>query len=83
MAVHPPLFAQQVARSTVSRGAARRAPGARRARGMGKGARTRQYTGGSCDAVRAQRAAAYEAAGLKRDFAMSSLWDNRVQQACK
>ncbi len=79
LAVHP----QAVARRTTSRGGARRASEGRRARGAGKASHVRQEAGGSCEAVRARRAAAYEAAGLKRDFAMSSLWDNRVQQACK
>lgn len=38
---------------------------------------------GSCESMRTQRAAAYEAAGLKRDFALSSYWDNKVHQACR
>ncbi|KRG43257.1 hypothetical protein ARC20_00685 [Stenotrophomonas panacihumi] len=83
VAVHPPPMAMAVAGRSVPRGAARRASGARRVRGAGKAPRARQWKGGSCESVRAQRAAAYEAVGLKRDFAMSSLWDNRVQQACK
>ncbi|MGV8958909.1 MAG: DUF4124 domain-containing protein [Stenotrophomonas sp.] len=36
-----------------------------------------------CEATKAQRAAAYERAGMKRSFQLSSNWDNRVQQACK
>lgn len=44
----------------------------------------RRATGdGSCDSMRTQRAAAYEEAGLKRDFALSSYWDNKVHQACR
>lgn len=35
-----------------------------------------------CKQARAQRALAYERAGLKRSFQLSSRWDNRVQQAC-
>jgi len=33
--------------------------------------------------MRARRAAAYAAAGLKRDFALSSYWDNKVHDACR
>lgn len=36
-----------------------------------------------CDQAKAQRAAAYEQAGLKRSFQLSSQWDNRVQRACR
>lgn len=36
-----------------------------------------------CDQVKAQRAAAYERAGMKRSFRFSSQWDGRVQQACR
>lgn len=35
-----------------------------------------------CEQARAQRGLAYERAGLKRSFRLSSHWDNRVQQAC-
>lgn len=35
-----------------------------------------------CEKARRGRAAAYEKAGLKRGFALSSHWDNRVHQAC-
>lgn len=37
----------------------------------------------SCETMRARRAAAYAAAGLKRDFALSSYWDNKVHDACR
>jgi len=37
----------------------------------------------ACERVRLARDKAYAKAGLKRDFAMSSVWDNRVQQACR
>ena len=36
-----------------------------------------------CERTRVARDKAYAKAGLKRDFAMSSGWDNRVQQACR
>lgn len=37
----------------------------------------------ACEKVRQGRDRAYAKAGLRRDFAMSSLWDNRVHQACR
>lgn len=37
----------------------------------------------ACESARRGRAAAYEVAGVKRDFAMSSYWDNVVHNACK
>ena len=37
----------------------------------------------ACESARRGRAAAYEVAGVKRDFAMSSYWDNLVHNACK
>ncbi|CEE37008.1 DUF4124 domain-containing protein [Xanthomonas citri pv. citri] len=37
----------------------------------------------ACESAKAQRKAAYDAAGLHRSFAMSSHWDNIVQAACK
>lgn len=53
----------------------------RRAGGMAK------HAGASvqnpCEQAKAQRAAAYEQAGLKRSFQLSSQWDNRVQRACR
>ncbi|MCE4517780.1 DUF4124 domain-containing protein [Xanthomonas hortorum] len=36
-----------------------------------------------CEAAKAQRHAVYEAAGVHRSFALSSYWDNVVQDACK
>ncbi|KRG67745.1 hypothetical protein ABB27_09005 [Stenotrophomonas terrae] len=36
-----------------------------------------------CERARKGRDKAYAKAGLKRDFAMSSVWDNKVQQACR
>lgn len=36
----------------------------------------------ACARARAGRERAYSKAGLKRDFAMSSFWDNKVHQAC-
>ncbi|WP_305805200.1 DUF4124 domain-containing protein [Stenotrophomonas sp. YIM B06876] len=47
------------------------------------GRTTRTVAPTQCEATRAQRAAAYEKAGMKRSFQLSSYWDNRVQQACK
>lgn len=37
----------------------------------------------ACQKARQGRDRAYAKAGLRRDFALSSLWDNKVQQACK
>jgi hypothetical protein len=37
----------------------------------------------ACQQAKASRAAAYEVAGVHRDFALSSYWDNVVQNACK
>lgn len=39
--------------------------------------------GSACQTAKASRAAAYEAAGVHRDFALSSYWDNVVHNACK
>ncbi|MEA9838964.1 DUF4124 domain-containing protein [Xanthomonas campestris] len=39
--------------------------------------------GSTCQSARASRSAAYEAAGVHRDFALSSYWDNVVHNACK
>ncbi|WP_449467062.1 hypothetical protein [Stenotrophomonas humi] len=36
----------------------------------------------ACEQARKGRADAYAKAGLKRDFALSSHWDNRVHDAC-
>jgi len=49
-------------------------------RGGGKGD---PASSASCESMRAQRAAAYEKVGLKRGFALSSHWDNKVHQACR
>lgn len=86
VAVHPPPVAEVGARVVASRFAPRkRSAGRRRVRGPRRAKPPRAHFDrhASCESVRAQRAAAYEAVGLRRDFAMSSLWDNRVQQACK
>lgn len=57
-----------------------------RSRGARSGAaRSQSNTSGRTDAcaqARQGRERAYAKAGLKRDFAMSSLWDNKVHQAC-
>ena len=37
----------------------------------------------ACARARQGREAAYRKAGLKRDFALSSTWDNRVHEACR
>lgn len=37
----------------------------------------------ACEQARRGRSAAYEKAGLKRDFKLSSHWDNRVHSACR
>lgn len=52
-----------------------------------KSSSTRQRNKGgmtidACTQARAGRDRAYAKAGLKRDFAMSSYWDNKVHQAC-
>jgi hypothetical protein len=52
------------------------APGAAIGRSRGGG-------DAACESMRRKRAAAYEKAGLKRNFALSSHWDNKVQQACQ
>ncbi|MGB3393575.1 MAG: hypothetical protein WA956_05000 [Stenotrophomonas sp.] len=36
----------------------------------------------ACEKAKAGREAAYRKAGLKRDFKLSSHWDNRVHDAC-
>lgn len=79
VAVHPPPIAGAVVVASRPPSKGRRSRGSRKARAPRDG----YQAGASCEVVRAQRAAAYEAAGLKRDFALSSRWDNRVQQACK
>ncbi|WP_234352525.1 DUF4124 domain-containing protein [Xanthomonas citri] len=37
----------------------------------------------ACESAKRGRAAVYEAAGVHRDFALSSQWDNAVADACK
>lgn len=37
---------------------------------------------GACELARRGRSQAYAKAGLKRDFALSSHWDNQVHAAC-
>ncbi len=37
----------------------------------------------ACENARRGRDRAYANAGLKRDFALSSFWDNKVHQACR
>lgn len=37
----------------------------------------------ACEVARQGRDRAYAKAGLKRDFKMSSIWDNKVHQACR
>lgn len=53
-------------------------PGARR--GRPRGASGPKIT--ACENARQGRDRAYAKAGLKRSFAMSSFWDNKVHQAC-
>ncbi|WDN29486.1 DUF4124 domain-containing protein [Xanthomonas oryzae] len=40
-------------------------------------------SGSACESAKRSRATVYEAAGVHRDFALSSQWDNAVQDACK
>ncbi|APO93991.1 DUF4124 domain-containing protein [Xanthomonas vesicatoria] len=40
-------------------------------------------SGNACESAKRGRAAVYEAAGVHRDFALSSQWDNAVHDACK
>ena len=37
----------------------------------------------ACEKVRRGRDQAYASAGLRRSFALSSFWDNKVHQACR
>lgn len=57
----------------------------RQARTVGKARRRSgpRQTLSPCERERQGRAKAYAAAGLKRDFALSSYWDNRVHQICR
>jgi len=64
--------------------APRKSRGSRRVSAPGAAiGRSRDGGDASCESMRRQRAAAYEKAGLKRNFALSSHWDNKVQQACQ
>lgn len=92
IAVHPPpsvsprpVSPAVVAGAKAGRPTRRLAPARkmRRPRAQGVAIGVGNGDGARCEAVRAQRAKAYERAGLKRGFALSSQWDNRVQQACQ
>jgi hypothetical protein len=62
----------------------RRGRNARRASAPGAAiGRSRDGGDAACESMRRKRAAAYEKAGLKRNFALSSHWDNKVHQACQ
>ncbi len=67
---------------TGTRSALRTAPRARRSDVSGVVRRARP-TVDACTRAREGRDAAYRKAGLKRGFALSSLWDNRVHDACR
>ena len=55
----------------------------RRVSGRNRSNRSRQTPAvTACERARRGRADAYAKAGLKRDFALSSHWDNRVHDAC-
>ncbi|WP_269791630.1 hypothetical protein [Stenotrophomonas sp. Iso1] len=55
----------------------------RRASGRYRSGRSRKAPAATaCERARKGRAEAYAKAGLKRDFALSSHWDNRVHDAC-
>ena len=69
----------------------RRTSGASRHVGAGSGERrVRRHASASarrprmdaCEVAKTGREAAYRKAGLKRDFRLSSHWDNRVHEAC-
>ena len=87
-AAAPPSSSQQVL-AAEGRSMARKSPpgqsrSARRVSAPGAAiGRSRGGGEGTCESTRRQRAAAYEKAGLKRNFALSSHWDNKVQQACQ
>ena len=54
-----------------------------RRRGSSAGQRSRAGAKiDACAQARLGRERAYAKAGLKRDFAMSSFWDNKVHEAC-
>lgn len=58
-------------------------PRARRIGSPAPGRRIAQSRGDACAKAREGRDAAYRKAGLKRGFALSSYWDNRVHDACR
>ncbi|HEY0335655.1 MAG TPA: DUF4124 domain-containing protein [Stenotrophomonas sp.] len=69
---------QRIAKENLARNAGGRRWGARRSRG-----RVERRQADACETARSQRDSAYKQVGLKRDFALSSQWDNRVYDACK
>ena len=69
--------AQRTSRSPQARPAARRA---RQHRGTHA---TRIPAASACERARRGRDQAYAKAGLKRDFKLSSDWDNRIHDACR
>ena len=79
-AAHPLVRTRKLRAASVPR-VATRPPVAQR--GRPSDGRRGVATDDSCESTRAQRAAAYEKVGLKRGFALSSHWDNKVQQACR
>ncbi|MGH8052633.1 MAG: DUF4124 domain-containing protein [Stenotrophomonas sp.] len=55
----------------------------RRASGRYRSSRSSKASpAAACERARSGRATAYAKAGLKRDFTLSSHWDNRVHDAC-
>lgn len=55
----------------------------RRTGGRSRSSRSgKASTATACERARKGRTDAYAKAGLKRDFALSSHWDNRVHDAC-
>ena len=58
-------------------------PVATESRTRRQGRAARSTTTDACSKAKAGREAAYRKAGLKRDFRLSSLWDNRVHDACR
>ncbi len=59
-------------------------PPKRQSRGRYRSSRSaRTVTVTPCERAKRGRADAYTKAGLHRDFALSSRWDNRVHDACR
>ncbi|HVJ39434.1 MAG TPA: DUF4124 domain-containing protein [Stenotrophomonas sp.] len=85
--VKPPQGASQVlaaeGRALARSPSSRRGRNARRASAPGAAIGRSRGDDAACQTMRRKRAAAYEKAGLKRNFALSSHWDNKVQQACQ